>query len=171
MAKLTRPKQVILIAFLCVVIIVSCVCIYKRTWQVSEYEAMASQLKWETGSEGKLVVIAINMYTQDNDDRLPACLVHDVRFSLRLHEGKRKSANPNGGQFRPNPKVAGLRLSEDLSPDTILASEDYLWPEGTKCYVLADGQRKWFRDSDPKNWNPKASHAGPKSASKSPAAP
>ncbi|MBS1701241.1 MAG: hypothetical protein JST12_06240 [Armatimonadetes bacterium] len=170
MAKLTRPKQVILIAFLCVVIIVSCVCIYKRTWQVSEYEAMASQLKWETGSEGKLVAIAIEMYAQDNDDRLPPSFTTFDSLSGYMKE-KWKSANPNGGQFRPNPKVAGLRLSEDLSPDTILASEDYLWPEGYKCYVLADSQRKWFRDSDPKNWNPKASHAGPKSASKSPAAP
>ena len=106
--------------------------------------------RFNTQSRAKQVAMALELYAQDNDGKLPLAKTPTEKIDRFLRDpGIKASLNPNGGTLTFNSKLAGLKL-DDLPRDVILVSETNLWPDSTLIVAYADGHTKSLIDSTPK---------------------
>ncbi len=97
--------------------------------------------------------MALNMYAQDNDGKLPLASTNQQNLKEFTPNLDWQSLNPRGGQLTFNKQIAGLTL-EDLPKDTILTCETTAWPDGRIVVALANFQVKSLAESDSKRWRP-----------------
>jgi hypothetical protein len=87
---------------------------------------------------------AIKMYVTDAGDPIPGKFRtgDDLRklLSPYVDDSSFETLNPNGGEFVPNPGVAGKSLADIQSPaQVIVLTESEAWPDGRTVVGYADG--------------------------------
>lgn len=102
-------------------------------------------------SHAKQLTLATLMYAADYDDHLPfvqsTAQVRDLIMPY-IEDGEMDTANPNGGRFLFNMRLAGVSLtSVKNSASTVLWFDEKSWPDGGRVVGYLDGSAKYLEQS------------------------
>ena len=117
------------------------------------YNSEVSIRHYDTKGTAKRIANALDLYSADNDDRLPPSLpMAEWQGQLKSYDKELyfESHNPVGGSIVPNKKVAGCNMRSELDSDTVLAFEEKDWRDGRKIYLFADKSSKFLLSDEPK---------------------
>ena len=117
------------------------------------YNSEISIRHYDTKGTAKRIANALDLYSADNDDRLPPSLpMAEWQGQLKSYDKELyfESHNPVGGSIVPNKKVAGCNMRSELDSDTVLAFEEKDWRDGRKIYLFADKSSKFLLSDEPK---------------------
>lgn len=149
---MTKATQ-IFVSGVCLAIIAASTAYIVKMRRWNEIESHLGQDRFVTKGRAKQLAIALSLYSQDNNDKLPLASTNLQKMQGYVSNLDLNSLNPGGGQLSFNPKIASLKLAE-LPKDTILVYETNPWPDGEIVVALADCQTKTLSQSDVKRWKP-----------------
>ena len=129
---------------------------------IERYGRPDRQAQTNAMSNLKGIATALQQYAEDNNGRLPARFSTnaDLRAALKgriKDERQFETLNPAGGEFVPNPRLAGFVLKDVADPSiTLLLSETRPWWNSQWMVAFADAHVKVIRDKKDLNTDPES---------------